>query len=305
MSDPVLNRAPVAPSHNTSQAFQAILQANLDYFLGWAPIAYEGKNLTGVHQARVAFRRSRSAVTIFRKVVGRAAGTPIALELKWIAGEMGAARDIDVFISEGIPDVAATINDPAGQAKLEALAQKKQAVAYTSVRAMLDSDRYKKFIAQYKSWIADEAWRKVKGANKKQLDQPVTQFASKILEQVFNKILTQGERLAQMSDEELHELRKACKKMRYATEFFTPLYDGAAVSEFTGKFKAVQKLLGLINDVAVMPTLLNELVGDADAQTKKFSDSLAELRRKQQAEAKEALMGTVWKELVEVKRPWK
>lgn len=308
MSEPQLNRAPVSPKHNTSQALSAILQANLDYFLGWQPYAYEGTNIRGVHQTRVSFRRSRSALTVFRKALPRDVALPIANELRWIAGEMGDARDTDVFISEGIPDVSAELNDKDGEARLLALAEKQQAAAYEKVRAMFDSDRYKNFLKTYQAWITKEAWLKDKamaGPAKKQMKKPVKQFADKTLARFFNKILAQGEHMATMSEEELHELRKDCKKMRYATEFFTPLYNEADVDEFTLKFKGVQKLLGLINDVAVMPMLLDRMMaGSDDAQARAYADRLAESRRSQQAGAKEALMGQAWGEMVAAKRPW-
>ena len=308
-SDPVLNRAPVSPKHSTSEALQAILQANLDYFMGWQPYAYEGVRMRGVHQTRVSFRRSRSALTVFRKALPRAVALPTATGLKTVAGEMGPARDMDVFIAEGIPDVSEAINNPEGEEKLRAIAQGHKETAYVAVRAMFDGDHYPTFIKEYQAWINDQGWLKDENmtkATRKQMKSPVTKFAPKVLERRFNKIMAQAGRMSEMSEEEMHDLRKDCKKMRYATEFFTPLYNVEEVAEFTARFKAVQKLLGLINDVAVMPSLLEQLLdGVEDAQIKDFAQQLSTLRRGQQDEAKQKLLGGVWKELEAVKRPWK
>ena len=54
---------------------------------------------------RVALRRQRSALSIFSKAFSKAAFTPIAEELKWLAGQFGPARDWDVFVTETLADV--------------------------------------------------------------------------------------------------------------------------------------------------------------------------------------------------------
>ena len=49
-----------------------------------------------IHKFRVATRRLRSALATYRPVVDREAGDQIRAELKWLAGELGVARDAEV-----------------------------------------------------------------------------------------------------------------------------------------------------------------------------------------------------------------
>ena len=51
----------------------------------------------GVHKMRVATRRLRSALATFRPMLDRAVTDPLRDELKWIAGELGGARDAEVL----------------------------------------------------------------------------------------------------------------------------------------------------------------------------------------------------------------
>ena len=51
------------------------------------------------HQARVGLRRLRSALSIFRSVVTDKCLEHLRGELRWLAGTLGQARDIDVLIS--------------------------------------------------------------------------------------------------------------------------------------------------------------------------------------------------------------
>ena len=50
-----------------------------------------------VHKMRVATRRLRSALTTFKALFAADVVRPLRDELKWLAGELGAARDAEVM----------------------------------------------------------------------------------------------------------------------------------------------------------------------------------------------------------------
>ncbi len=138
----------------------------------------------------------------------------------------------------------------------------------------------------------------------KKLDKPITPFVVKTLTKRLNKIIAAGEILDQLSDEELHEVRIRCKKVRYAIEFFTPLFDAEEMKNFTATFKGLQRQLGIINDVAVMPGLLNRILeGVEDPEARAFADAMAALRVSQQDDAK-AKLPQCWADLAAIDMPW-
>ncbi|HMD91372.1 MAG TPA: CHAD domain-containing protein, partial [Trebonia sp.] len=49
----------------------------------------------------------------------------------------------------------------------------------------------------------------------------------------------------------LHDLRKRCKELRYALEFFAPLHDPAAYGKVVGDLKRLQDCLGEFQDTEV------------------------------------------------------
>src|SRR6266699_3130798 len=59
--------------------------------------AREGEDPLHVHQMRVATRRMRAALRLFADVQPAEAGG-LNDELNWIAGQLGAARDLDVQV---------------------------------------------------------------------------------------------------------------------------------------------------------------------------------------------------------------
>ena len=50
-----------------------------------------------VHQMRVAIRRMRSALQAYGGIVDRAATRKLTDELRWLAGVLGEARDLEVL----------------------------------------------------------------------------------------------------------------------------------------------------------------------------------------------------------------
>ena len=98
--------APVTTNQSVSEAFATILRHNFAYLLQWEEAARSWEDIEGVHQFRVTVRRMRSALSLFRDAIPKAAGGHWSAEMRWIAGELSLARDLDVFISDGLSSVA-------------------------------------------------------------------------------------------------------------------------------------------------------------------------------------------------------
>ena len=82
-----------------------------------------------LHQARVALRRLRSALSIWRDLLDDPVGETLRGELRWLSGVLGAARDLDVLIARTMPGAL--------QDRLVA----DRADAYAAVTAALASER--------------------------------------------------------------------------------------------------------------------------------------------------------------------
>ena len=65
----------------------------------------------------------------------------------------------------------------------------------------------------------------------------------------------------------VHALRIAAKKLRYATEFFAPLFPGKRARAYRKALAALQDELGAFNDAAVAPRVAAALAGPTSAAT--------------------------------------
>jgi CHAD domain-containing protein len=66
--------------------------------------------------------------------------------------------------------------------------------------------------------------------------------------------------------ESLHDLRKRCKELRYALEFFAPVHDPAAQSKVTGDLKRLQDCLGDFQDSEVQIREIQSLAAAMQAE---------------------------------------
>jgi CHAD domain-containing protein len=307
MTLPAIRKAVVlSPRQTINDAFASILRHNFDDMLQWIPVAYSREDIEGVHQVRVALRRLRSAISVFRKAIPRTITDPWNDEMRWVASEFGPTRDLDVLITEGLEGVTGKIPLPEGEKKLRAIASQHQDAAYGRLHLLIDDARYKTFVTNFDQWITVRGWFQVDmpSETRAYLGNEITFYAKKVLKKRLSVVLGAGTSLESLSDPELHQLRIECKKLRYATEFFSALFDNKAMSEFTAQLKEVQSLLGTLNDVAVMPPLLNTLLeGSPDPDLNAYAGALIGWRSYQAADIRRQLVSP-WKTFSRTVAPW-
>jgi len=295
---------PIHAEQSASEAFATILRHNLDCMLTWRETARSWDDIEGVHQVRVSFRRMRSALTLFRNAVPKAATEAQGDEMRWIAGELGNARDLDVFISEGLAEAAARL-PLAGGERLKTLAEQRRAQIYAErVVPMLDSERFERFCNDFPAWVDTRAWEQapLKSKQAKRLHSGIVGYARSLLDKQERRVLSAGTHVDREDAAAMHQLRIECKKLRYAAEFFRPLFDG--MDTFIGHMKGLQDLLGVMNDVVVTRQLLDDLLHDErDHEVLIYAGGLIGWRSCQSRHLLDRF-DDHWEELVEAKHPW-
>ncbi len=295
--------APITRKQTVEEAFQTIMQVNFDHLHAWEPVAYEGKDTDGVRKVRVSLRRMRSAMPIFRAALPRSVTDPWAKELKWAASLLGNARDLDVLIDERLSGH----KQAPGKKKLTAFAQKSRDKSYAKARAMLDSKRYANLKRNFSKWLKGKAWRdKLSGKERRLLKKNIVPFAVKALNKCERRVMTAGSNIKSRSDEELHRLRIQCKKLRYAAEFFTPLFDRQRMRNYINRLKELQDMLGMMHDIAVVKDdILGPLLTPVkDKQAHRFADQFIAEQKGQYNDVQKNLFRR-WKDFASTSAPWK
>jgi inorganic triphosphatase YgiF len=250
----------LGPRSTVDAALRAILRSCVQHWCANEAAALDGCDPEGVHQMRVALRRLRSALSLFRRLIVAERGAWISGEAKRILGGLGAARDLDVFLTESLAPVLQARPGDRSLAALRAAAETAEAEAYEAVRATIADPSYTRFLLHLGRWIEADGWRE--NATSKLaawLDRPIVAFADRLLAKRHRKVLKLGRDFAELTPAERHHLRIALKKLRYATEFFHSLYPRKRAQPYLEALKDLQDTLGHLNDVAVAERLVSAL----------------------------------------------
>ncbi len=220
-----------------------------EVMLAWLPAARAGETPEGVHQMRVALRRLRSALKIFGKTLGCDAIADLDDRLKTLAQALGPARDWDVFLAGAGADLSALIPEKPVLA-LIADARSQRAAAYRELAQVLAGPAFRQTMIAAAALAATRPWPEEPAA------EPAEAFARRMLARRHKRMLAHGKDIASWPDEELHALRLDGKRLRYAAEFFAPLFPGKDAKRFVRRLAALQETLGIVNDGAVAAGLI-------------------------------------------------
>ncbi|GIK88585.1 MAG: inorganic triphosphatase [Betaproteobacteria bacterium] len=240
-------------------ALRAIGQLTLA-LLAAAPVAAEGTDPEGVHQARVAIRRLRSALTLFRPAIGCAEVAALKDRLGALARTLGAARDWDVFIAGALADIAGAFGEEPALARLARAAADARAQAYATVRATVEGAGFRLLALDLAAVVAAPPWPAGEDAEAAALRAaPLEDFAAAALARRHKRLLRAGDGFAQLDIPALHALRIQAKRMRYAGELFGGLFGAKKRRRFQKAVGALQDALGHLNDTAVAAGLMAAL----------------------------------------------
>jgi triphosphatase len=238
------------------EAFQVIGASCLRHLTANEAIVRKTREADAVHQMRVALRRLRAAITLFKNVVEDDQVSRIKAELKWMAGLLGEARDLDVHIVTVLEPAQAEHADDPGYTELLADYRERRKLAYERIEESIASTRFINGILETAAWIQAGPWLQNRDkAARRRRHRLVVALAEEELDRRWKKILKRGRHLAKQEPAERHQVRIAIKKLRYATEFFESLFKQKGAKKGKRKalsaLEALQETLGELNDIAV------------------------------------------------------
>jgi triphosphatase len=241
---------------SVNDAFKAVMWASLAHLKANERGMLEGQDPEFLHQMRVALRRLRSAVSVFAPPFPDAVIAPVRNELRWLATSLGPARDWDVFMTETLPPIEAEFGAHSGLTDFAARCNRLRRTAGVRARRALRSARYRRLALSTAGWLASEGWLSQADAATAALQSPVGDFAVAVLERRYNQVRKKGRKLGEQSPVELHRLRIAIKKFRYAADFFANLYEPGAARQALKGLARLQDVLGAMNDAATAANLM-------------------------------------------------
>ncbi|MBI5033220.1 MAG: CHAD domain-containing protein [Chloroflexi bacterium] len=230
-----------------------------------------------VHDMRVATRRMRAAIRVFREYLDVDTFRPYARRLRRTARTLGAVRDLDVFHEKAQEYLDELPDDK--KSELDALFiawQSEYLRARGDLIEWLDSDDYANFKTDF-----DEFLRRP-GAGAAPTEAPNGNPTAHRVRDAVPLILLRSWAIVRAYDEsvsvpdvplgQLHQLRIASKGLRYTLEFFAGVL-GSDVQALIKEVKELQDHLGKVQDGVVACNILRDFLtwGEWSHDEKKIS----------------------------------
>lgn len=238
----------LSPDQDLVSGFQTIIWNSIEQLLANAPLVCGEGAPEAIHQARVAIRRLRAAIALFRKVVKDRQAPVLRAELRAAARQLGAVRDLDVLLER----ITAPGNtDDADTAELIAHLRSRRAAALVAAQELLASSQFQHLLIDTALWLEAGEW--IAHARDKHADLALGAFAAKVLSRRRRKLRRKGRHLARIEDRARHRVRIETKKLRYGAMFFSSLFSTAPEHDrerFARSLARLQDRLGTLNDLA-------------------------------------------------------
>ena len=212
----------------------------------------------GIHQMRIAIRRLRTALVLFKPHLESHAATRFEIELRRLGGILGSARDSDVFCLETLPAGLDRPSEESWGRLLGRAAEKERTASHRVIADEFTQGALTGLVLGLAAWVEDED--DLVGG--KALGKRLSDLAPDLLDRVLKKVLKRGRHIERRSSAELHAVRKSLKKLRYSADYFASLFPRKSVKLYLKRCKRLLELLGELNDATMALTLSERLDRD-------------------------------------------
>ena len=232
----------------------AVLRKSFNAVLAHETGTRLGEDAEELHDMRVATRRTRAALSLFQDALPVRA-RHMRTELGWLAGVLGAVRDLDVQLErmagwiEGFPD-----NDRAALSDLAILLERQREEARRALLACLESARYERLVSGFAAMLRQGPSRRSAAARAPAAAVVPGLIAAR--HRAANKAARRAQRSGEADD--FHLTRIRVKRLRYALEFVSEIYD-KRTAKYLRHVVKLQDALGLMQDARVAAARLQQL----------------------------------------------
>jgi len=261
------------PKQRADAATKEILLGLLDTIE--ANVAGTQANLDSefLHDLRVACRRTRSALTQIKDVFPPDVVEEYKERFAWMQQITGPVRDLDVYLLD-FDAYQQSLPEPmrAGLTAFKDFLLAHYDGEQARLAKELSSNRFGSLIKDWLGFLEAPVPERSAVPNAMR---PIKAVADERIWRMFRRVVKEGRSItADSPAEDLHELRKSCKKLRYLTEFFQSIYPKDEMKDLIKQLKVLLDNLGGFQDLAVQADHLREIAERMRAEAHVKTDSL-------------------------------
>jgi len=224
-----------------------------------------------LHDLRIALRRTRTVLAASKSIVPAEVLDPAKQEFAWLAGATSAARDLDVYLLEW-----KRYTDPLGVGLAVSLEPVRDVLvqhcadAHHELEHALRSERATALMTEWRRWLGEPVGD---DGLPPRADDPLGKAVARRIDRGHRRLIDEGRLIGPDTPaDDVHDLRKDAKKLRYLIECFSSVLPDRPRKRYVKQLKALQTNLGEHQDAEVHIALLRSLTpalvsADADADT--------------------------------------
>ncbi len=255
----------LTPSFLAEDAYAAILSECLEQVHRNEKAVMHGDAVEGVHQMRVAWRRFRACLRAFRGQIPQRVSSELRDRIRVVNAVLGAARDWDVFVEEGLGPMHGEAPGAAYLHRAMTAAERKRSEAHADVRELLLSREWRQLLLTLAAWIHNRRWRgEMTDRERTASAQSLKEIAPRLLARAHKRLRRYPARLKRLEEEQLHQLRIEGKRLRYMAEFLGELYPGPQKDRYVKRLRRLQSALGRWHDAVVAVEIQREIGAEPD-----------------------------------------
>ncbi len=273
----------------------ACLRREFESLLAHRPNRDEPPAPEAIHQMRIATRRLRIALRMFRRMLPTEEGKRFRKDFRWFAQALGEVRDLDVYAENfrtylhEIPQDQ--LQDLGGY---ELHLRRARSEARSELCGLFSDERYARLITLFGAFLDGAP---TPGALRRWRSFRVSDGFKKYLRKSAKRVQKLGRKIGYDAEaKKLHRLRIRAKRLRYELEFFTAVLPSLAkVAKAT---KALQDMLGTHQDACTASARLEDYAkalrartGGDQASVPPALGTLLENQRRKAEEARNAFAG--------------
>ena len=230
-----------------------------------------------LHDFRVSVRRTRTVLKQVKNVLPPADVAWFLNEFAWLSSISSAARDLDVHLG-CFPDFLQrlTPSEHESLADLCRFLECSRVAQYRILEENFNSERFRDLMARWRTFL-----EKADGENAAPNgSRSVVAVASNCIWASYRRVLREGRAIHRNSPpQDLHNLRKSCKKLRYLLEFFKSLYPPDEIETLIKVLKKLQNNLGAYQDIHVQMEALRRFSSEMARESQVSVETLLAVGR--------------------------
>ncbi|MFP3383277.1 CHAD domain-containing protein [Tritonibacter scottomollicae] len=209
---------------------------------------------------RVALRRLRSGLTLFRPLLPPDHNKALLDDARWLSAEVTRLRDLYLLWQDTLTPARVALPDNTALQSLEVRALERINSERAALRELLEGERVVEMMARGRDMSDPEFWRPAAGSQEK-----LEALCHETLELRLNQALKHGETLKRLDSQARDSFRKSLRKLRATAEFTQVMFSSKKTKAFLKQLKKLLDSMVAARDASAVRDRLEDLMKDMDA----------------------------------------